>query len=403
MSEVHYEIAIVGGGPAGISTALHLHHEAPRLAERSIVLEKARYPRDKYCAGGLGERAVAELARIGVRVDVPAVRIHGFSTRMDGQTLVAREPEMGYVVRRIEYDEALERETMARGIEVREGARALDVRASASGVEVHLAGGEVIRARAVVGADGVAGVVRKATGFSRGALRAQVLEMDTELVDGDPPGDLLHFDFDDRALNGYFWDFPTLVDGERKMCRGVYLICSDEGKRLRERMHARLESLGLRIDRYKLKFFAERGFEPRETISRPRVLLVGEAAGIDICTGEGIAQAIRYGALAGPYLARAFEARDTSFSDWRERVRASGEGQRLLVRHGVFRAFYGPARPVLERVVRAAPELLRAGAQEFAGRPKRVALATLARAMPRALPTLAMHAPELLAALRSAR
>jgi len=54
-------LVIVGGGPAGLSTLLHLHAVAPRLAERAIVLEAEAYPREKICAGGIGARGLHAL------------------------------------------------------------------------------------------------------------------------------------------------------------------------------------------------------------------------------------------------------------------------------------------------------------------------------------------------------
>ena len=69
----HVEVAIVGGGPAGISAALFLSHAAPELTDRIVVLEKEHYPREKYCAGGVGARADKLLGSIGVPVDVPGV------------------------------------------------------------------------------------------------------------------------------------------------------------------------------------------------------------------------------------------------------------------------------------------------------------------------------------------
>ena len=51
-STIDTDLVIIGGGPAGLSTALHLQHLAPRLAERTVVLEAERYPREKICAGG---------------------------------------------------------------------------------------------------------------------------------------------------------------------------------------------------------------------------------------------------------------------------------------------------------------------------------------------------------------
>ena len=88
----------------------------------------------------------------------------------------------------------------------------------------------------------------------------------------------------------------------------------------------RLRERGLSIDRYRLKRFAERGFELHVPYAAPRALLVGEAAGIDGLTGEGIPQAIEYGAVAGAYLADKIGQGDFSFGDWSSVVRALVRG-----------------------------------------------------------------------------
>ncbi len=354
------DVAIVGGGPAGLSTALHL----PR-GVTSVVLEKERYPREKICAGGVGARALRLLEKLGVTVACPMVPLHAIALRFADDEAVLRQQGIGYVVRRIEFDHALAKAAMARGIDVRDGCGVEELEVLADRVRLHTPRG-TIEARALVGADGVAGIVRRKTGFPRGELRAQVCELDTPASPRDLPRDTIVFDFATRDLRGYAWDFPTLVGGAPLVCRGVYALGHDHPK---ARIASYLEARGLALADYKLKQFAERGWTPGEVISKPRVLLVGEAAGIDIATGEGIGQAIEYGSVAGDYLARALERDDVGFTDWQRTVARHHLGRQLRIRHGCYRAFYGRRRALLERLMPRMPALMQIGVQDFAGTP----------------------------------
>jgi flavin-dependent dehydrogenase len=410
MGAAKLDLIVVGGGPAGISTALHVARFAPDLAARTLVLEKARYPRDKYCAGAIGGRGLLALARIGVEVKVPSVAIDAISIRAAGEELVLREPHLGVVVRRIEFDEALAREATRQGIEVREGAEVQGLDVGPDGVTLRLASGDLLEARAVVGADGVAGAVRRAAGLSRAALRAQAVEVDTELVSGDPQRDTLRFDFGDPELAGYAWDFPTIVDGQPMMCRGVYRLARGHGPAApgadsshkddaRAHLGKFLESKGLDLARHRIKQFAEQGFRPSDPVSVPRLLLVGEAAGIDIATGEGIAQAIQYGALAGRYIARAFDRGDLGFADWTQTVRRRRLGWQLRQRLWFSERFYGRDRRIMEKLLVAMPSALRLGALQFAG--KTFSPSSLAGALAEAAAATArLGAADVLRALR---
>jgi menaquinone-9 beta-reductase len=361
------DLVIIGGGPSGISTALHLQIAAPHL--RVVVLEAETYPREKICAGGIGARAFRKLEAIGVTVSCPMVNLNAIALRMGTETILVRDPDLGVVVRRVEFDHAFAKVAIARGIEVRDATPVSAITVAEDHVLVETSSGEVYRARAVVGADGVSGITRRATGFAKAELRAQVVELDTENLPTDHPRDTVLFDFTDRALNGYAWDFPTIVNNEPLVCRGAYVIHSLGHDSPKQRIDRYLTSRGLDLSRYKLKQYAERGFQPGAPISKPRVMLVGEAAGIDIATGEGIAQAIEYGYVAGPFLARAFERDDLGFSTWGDHLSKRHLGFQMRVRHIAYEAYYGHRRDLIERMLPRMASLVNIGVQDFAGRP----------------------------------
>jgi flavin-dependent dehydrogenase len=373
-----YDVAIVGAGPAGVSTALFLIHQRPELAERIIVLEKATFPRDKFCAGAIGARADAWLSEIGVHVEVPSVEIDGMSIAVTGGTAQSRLGRIGRVVRRMEFDHALVRILQARGVQVLEGVRVTALTSGADAAHLDTSAG-AFRARAVVGADGVGSIVRRSLGLPFGGLHAQVAEVDTLPVPGDPPRDVLHFDASNRSLIGYAWDFPTLVGGEALVSRGVYVLglgrtpAADATQLLAERLRER----GLDLRDYRVKRFSERGFEAHRPLASNRILLVGEAAGIDPIFGEGIAQAIGYGKLAGNYLAAKLGGGNLRFDDWTRHAALSALGIDLTTRGVLVSGFYGKLRPVVERLLLAIPDTMHLTMSVFAGRS--ITLRTLAR------------------------
>jgi flavin-dependent dehydrogenase len=369
-----FDVAIVGAGPAGSTTALALLHARPELRGRIVLLEKARFPREKPCAGALGARGDALLRQLEVEVDVP-------SARVDGILLLGAEGEasaspggIGRVVRRVEFDHVLARTAASRGIELRDGVRVDDVRdEGAAGAVVETSAGP-LRARVVVGCDGVGSLVRKKLGQGPGRLRAQVVEVDTEAVPGDRDRSLLVFDASDRSLSGYAWDFPTVVDGRPLVCRGVYRLKidgeADDGVDVATKLDARLRAQGVDPATCKNKRYAERGFESTTRVAGGAVMLAGEAAGIDPVTGEGIAQAIEYGVLAGRFLAPKLEGEAAvSVDEWGRAFSRSRLARDLRIRARFVRLFYGPDRAEVERFLTGSPDPLLVGCQHFAAQP----------------------------------
>lgn len=374
------ELAIVGAGPAGLSTALFLQARAPALAKGILVVEKARHPREKICAGAVGGRAEKLLETIGARVDVPSAPLLGVGVRTREGELVLRGAEaIGRVVKRRAFDDALAKIARERGIAIREGAGLQRLAQTSRGWELTLGDGEIVRARGVVGADGVTSAVRRELRIPKGALMAQAAEVDTAQRATDGPRDVAMFDLTRRSLRGYVWDFPTPANGDVEMCRGVYQLREGGVSERASVDDVLVEHVGATPATSAVRRFAERGLARHEPIAMGSAMLVGEAAGIDPVLGEGIAQAIFYGSTAGAFLAERIARSMYAFDDWPSAVRAARIGLDLRARTAAVPLVYGRGRPILERWVTRSSALTRVGMAYFAG--ERVPRLGLARAL----------------------
>lgn len=391
------DVVIVGAGPAGCATALFMTAVAPELRARLLVLDKAEFPRTKICAGALARRADRLLAAVGVHIDVPGVPIRGLTVTTATGSLSARwdAPEpMGRVVSRLDFDAALLEAVRRRGILVRTGVKLLGLSRSGDSVQLETTAG-TLRARAAIGADGAGSAVRRGLGLGRGRQYARAAETTSPHGPSHANRDQLHFDLSDRTLVGYGWTFPTLLDGAPAWSQGAYELVPLAGARpahvpLVARVRSRLDRLsrghraetdraGVPPRAHPVRQFAERGFCLHEPHGAPRVLLVGEAAGVDPVLGEGLAQAIGYGAVAGPYVAARLREGRLAFSDWKPTLLSSPVGRDLRRRLWALPHVYGAARPRTERWLSGCQPLATAGMHYFAG--ARVPRGVLVRAL----------------------
>jgi len=350
------DIIIIGGGPSGLSTALHLQRIAPLLSTRILILEKEHYPRFKLCAGGLTLDAEILLERLGLDVNevphVTADNIH-FDFAGKGLNVHMRDQHALRVIRRNEFDHWLAKEAECRGIEIREGISVKHIIPQKDKVLVETDHG-TFETKVVVGADGSNGITRRCIFPNAPVYTARVLEVITPEQPGiarsaSPDGTIsrrnaeqdrtrqAYFEFSPVPDNiaGYMWDFPTQVNGEAMRCWGIYdtnLLAGEKRPQLKETLANEMSRHGFDISDYEIKGHPIRWFSPENQMSIPRVLLVGDAVGADPIFGEGISIALGYGAIAARELSESFQRNEFSFRRYKPRVVRSALGQTLIAR-----------------------------------------------------------------------
>jgi menaquinone-9 beta-reductase len=355
---VRWDAIIVGAGPAGAAVALRLAQLDPAMARRTLLLDKARHPRDKTCAGGVIPKAVRLVEELGVRFAVPNARVDSAAIAVPRRTVVVNGTDLCRVVRRCEFDASLAWAARERGVVLHEEERVVNVARDGDGVRVETERG-THWAPVVVGAEGSGSVVRRALfGTESGPVARAIMcdvPVDATRWDGYAAR---RYDFDftscARGLRGYRWVFPCLIDGEPHANVGVYALPPASGTRLQAELTAELARIGVGPAPRKWKAFPIRTYG-RGALAAPHVLLVGDAAGVDPLMGEGISFALEYGILAAEAIADGRRRGDRRFQAYGAAVQRGPLGRKLRRLELATRFFYGRLARVSFRLASMSP------------------------------------------------
>jgi geranylgeranyl reductase family protein len=307
-----YDAIVAGAGPAGSTAARELATRGASV----LLVEKARFPRDKPCGGGVTLRAarllpfdlapVTERTVHGVRFSLKMGR--GFTRRYAGPVT--------FLTQRRDLDTYLVARAEQAGATFRDGDPLLDVVEERGAVAVRTRTGWQ-RGRVLLGADGANGVVARLTGLTGARDSAVALEGNV------PISSLPHAWRDLLALDlggvpgGYGWLFPkgdhvnVGVGGWDYLAGGfrahIARLCAFYGVDAARLYNLRGHHLPVR-----------RRAAP---LARGGVALLGDAAGlVDPLSGEGIYGAILSGREAAKAAAALIDGGAPSLLSYAETI-----------------------------------------------------------------------------------
>jgi geranylgeranyl reductase family protein len=376
-----YDAIVVGAGPAGSTCAYRLASAGASV----LLLDRARFPRDKPCGGGVTGRAerllpfsIAPVVEDTVTSVRMRLRFGSWFERGDGEPLVL-------MTQRVHLDAYLAERAAAAGAELRDGVKVTGVAAGPDGAEV-VAGAERLHAETVIGADGVNGVCARELGLGGNQAVGVALE-------GNVPYERLGEGYRGIAVlelgvvpGGYGWVFPK--GDHANVGLGGW---EREGPRLRGSLAAlcaahavsTADLEGVRGYRLPLR-------SPRSTLARGRAALVGDAAGlVDPVSGDGMFEAFLSAQLAADAVLDVLGGRAEGLEPYGDRLTRQ-LGTHLWASWGVKAALDRFPRTTFRiarsRIVwRTVEKLVRGEIEDVSGarglaRPPLKALAALARA-----------------------
>ena len=297
-----HDLAIVGGGPAGLLTAR-------RCAEAGldvILLEEhAEIGEPTHCTGIISLQTAA-LAKIPNEIVLGRLQrarlVSPGGAACDVRWTGAGSEEI-LVVDRARFDQGLAEQALRAGAAIRTGARVDGIDVGAQGVTLEADGGRV-PARACVLACGVSYRLHRQLGFG---LPAQVVHTAQVEVDAEPTEAVELYFGREVAPDGFLWAVP-IRRGDRPGLKLGALARGDAGAYLRRfvertKVWARLRSTPGRMIRRLLPL------GPAPQTAGDRVLLVGDAGGFTKpTTGGGIYYSLLTASLAADTLIEGFQA-----------------------------------------------------------------------------------------------
>lgn len=289
---MHFDVAIIGSGPSGASTAYHL----AKAGIKTVIVEKETLPRYKTCGGGLvfrGRKSLPFDIHDAVESEFREIDIYlGENLHFTTQR---KEPSITMIMRDA-FDKLLTDKAKEQGVVLLENHKLQTL--AFKDEKIILTTSQIsLTANFVIAADGALSPTAKMAGWindTRNLIPALEYEVEVTPADFERLSKNVRFDID-AIPYGYAWNFP------KKNHLSIGVASARRTKiNLKKYYRAYMETLGIS----KVVSESQHGFQipvtPRtDGFVKNNVFLIGDAAGFaDPITAEGISNAIYSGKLA---------------------------------------------------------------------------------------------------------
>jgi geranylgeranyl reductase family protein len=325
----HYDILIIGAGPAGGSCAFHLASRGFRVA----LIEKFGLPRFKPCGGAVPRVVFQQLPFLSPLAErsVALTKVtYTFQGKEENQVTTGEAKV--YTVERMLLDYEICSEAIRQGAELIEKKRVLALEENVDVVSARLDDGVTLTGRYAVAASGGFSILpRSINGFNE---KNKLYGCSS----------LLYLVPDDAVMEKYrhmaHIDFAFLKDGYGGIIPGKNLLALCLYKKglasrdyLRHKTEEFMKLLELRGKRIFFNAIPMELYCHRRNLNTRRIFLAGEAASlVDPLSGEGIRHAVDSGRIAAEVVEALLVSNNASPADYTARIHRK-IGKELMLAH----------------------------------------------------------------------
>jgi geranylgeranyl reductase family protein len=303
-----FDVIVVGAGPAGSTAAFFL---AEKFHRSVLLIDKARFPRDKICGGYCSKRVFERFNYLKTKIkEVTEVPTYGscfYGPDLSKLELIKQFP-VGYLALRIKFDNFLKELAVNKGAEILEGNTVENLAIKDSEAKVLTQDGKTFIGDIIIGADGARSTIAKRSqisgkspALSKGVCVVNEFEVPTKDIDriyGDKR--LTHYFYGFEGVIGYSWVFPKKhhinigIGGPSNAGREIGQIFPRFLKFLRDK---NMLPASIREDsKFKAAIIPPSTALYLTQSCANRVLLAGDALGVvSSISGEGIYQSMASG------------------------------------------------------------------------------------------------------------